>query len=98
MEPIERSSKPRNWTRKRVMRELAARGVRQADLVARSGRAQSTVSEVMGGLKKSLAVATVVADSLGLHPHDIWPRLYAPPPSVAPTTAPTEAPGIATAC
>lgn len=97
-EPIARSSKPRNWTRKRINRELEARGLRQADMVRRSGKAQSVISEVVGGKMKSLPVAAVVAEALGLQPHDIWPRLYAAPASEpatstdAPMTEPTAGP------
>ena len=92
MEPITRSSKPRNWTRKRINRELAARGLRQADLVQRIGKSQSLVSEVVSGKLKSLPVALVIAEALGVRsPHEIWPRLYAET-SAVPTTAPMDEP------
>lgn len=101
MEPIGRSTKPRNWTRAKIKRELKRVGLSQAKLVPLTGRAQATVSDVMGGKWKSLPVATVIAQALGREPHEIWPHVYAAPaapPSEAPTTAPTEVPGIATAC
>lgn len=79
MEPITRSNRPRNWTRKRINRELEARGLKQAVLVKQIGKSQSLVSEVVAGKLKSFPVALVIADALGRHPHDIWPRLYAPP-------------------
>ena len=91
MEPITRSTKPRNWTRHRINRELAARGLKQADLVSRIGKSQSLVSEVVSGKLKSLPVALVIAAALGLHPHQIWPRLYAPP-SGEPNSEPTSEP------
>jgi len=100
MEPITRSNKPRNWTRKRINRELAARGLRQSDLVRQIGKSQSLVSEVVSGKLKSLPVALVIADALGSMPHEIWPRVYAPPsgePSSEPTAEPDPAP-IAKAC
>lgn len=79
MEPITRSSRPRNWTRARINRELKTRGLRQSDLVRRIGKSQSLVSEVVSGKLKSLPVAQVIAAALGLAPHEIWPRLYAEP-------------------
>lgn len=99
-EPIARSSKPRNWTRKRINRELDARGLKQADMVRRSGKAQSVISEVVGGKMKSLPVAAVVAEALGLQPHDIWPRLYAAPVSepATSTDAPKTEPNLAPVC
>lgn len=100
MEPITRSRKPRNWTRKRINRELEVRGLRQADLVRRIGKSQSLVSEVVSGQLKSLPVASVVAEALGLQPHDIWPRIYAAPaPEPATSTdAPMTEPNLAPVC
>ena len=94
MEPIDRSIKPRNWTRAKLNREMKRLGLRQAKLVPLTGRAQSVVSDVMGGKVKSLPVATVVAAALGRLPHEIWPRLYAvpAPPSGEATTESMGAP------
>ena len=100
MEPIDRSTKPRNWTRAKLNREMKRLGLRQAKLVPLTGRAQSVVSDVMGGKVKSTPVATVVAAALGRLPHEIWPRLYAAPrsedlpPSEAPTTEATAPPDL----
>ena len=99
METINRL-KGRNWTLKKVNAELRARGLRQADLVRQLGKAQGLISGVAAGKVKSLPVATVVAAVLGKQPHEIWPRLYAPPsgePSSEPTAEPDPAP-IAKAC
>lgn len=79
MEPFARTNKPRNWTRKRINRELKAAGLKQADMVRSLGKSRALVSEVVSGKQKSLPVATALASALGRHPHDIWPRLYAPP-------------------
>lgn len=86
MEPIGRS-KPRNWTRAKVNRELKRLGLRQAKLVPLTGRAQSVVSDVIAGKLKSLPVATVVAAALGRKPWEIWPRVYAAPEPSAPPEA-----------
>jgi len=92
MEPITESKRPRNWTRRKINAELKARGKRQADLVRQTGKSQPMVSEVVAGRRKSQPIAEAVAAALGLHPHDIWPRLYAPPSGV-PTTEATVEPG-----
>lgn len=84
----------RNWSRKRLNRELKAVGLRQADIARTAGRAHSLVSEVIAGKTKSFAVASMIAAPLGRHPHDIWPRLYAPPvpPSGEPMKEATDGP------
>jgi lambda repressor-like predicted transcriptional regulator len=93
MEPITRTNRTRNWTRRRINEELKARGIKQADLVRQTGRSKAMVSEVVAGLRKSRPVAVVIAGVLGLHPHEIWPRLYAPTTvAVAPTEEPTPEP------
>lgn len=79
MQPITESKKPRNWTRKRINAELKARGKRQSDLVRSTGKSQPMVSEVVAGRRKSAPIAEAIAAALGRHPHEIWPRLYAPP-------------------
>lgn len=95
MDAISKSKKPRNWTRRRINAELRALGLRQAQLIPQTGRSQAMVSLVVSGKMKSLPVAAVIAAALGRQPHEIWPRLYAPPapPSGAPTTEPTAEPG-----
>lgn len=98
MEPITESKRPRNWTRRRINAELKARGLRQSDLVRQTGKSQPMVSEVVAGRRKSQPIADALAAALGMHPYDIWPRLYAPP-TEEPTTGPTGSPdAIATAC
>jgi lambda repressor-like predicted transcriptional regulator len=102
MQPITESKKPRNWTRRKINAELKAVGLRQSDLVRRTGKSQPMVSEVVAGRRKSQPIAVEIAAALGLQPHEIWPRLYAPP-SAEPMTEPTAAPDqgltpIATAC
>ena len=93
MNPITESRRPRNWTRRRINAELKARGLRQADLVQRTGKSQPMVSEVVAGRRKSQPIAAAIAAALGLQPHEIWPRLYAAPatPTGEPTTAPMAA-------
>jgi len=81
----------RNWSAKRITRELRAIGVTKSALADSIGRARTTVSEVACGRLKSLPVATALASALGRHPHDIWPRIYAPP-SGEPTTEATGEP------
>ena len=88
---IDRSIKPRNWTRAKINHELKKVELSQAKLVPLTGRAQSVMSDVVRGKCKSLPVATVVAHALGREPHEIWPRLYAPP-SEEPTTGTTGPP------
>ena len=73
----------RNWTRRRVMREMSKRGVSPRDIETATGRSRSTVSEVLGGKKKSTAVAEAIAGALGMQPSDIWPRIYAAPASTS---------------
>lgn len=79
MEPITESKRLRNWTRRKINAELKVRGLRQSDLVRQTGKSQPMVSEVVAGRRKSQPIAAALAAALGLHPHDIWPRLYAPP-------------------
>lgn len=69
------------------MRELSARGLSPKDIETATGRSRSTVSEVLGGRKKSTAVAGVIAEALGMQPWDIWPRIYAAPDSTIGQTA-----------
>lgn len=96
MNTITGSRRPRNWTRKRINAELRARGLRQSDLVRRTGKSQPMVSEVVAGRRKSQPIADAIAAALGRQPHEIWPRLYAAPaaptePIEAPRTEPTAA-------
>ena len=81
MESFTRTLRPRNWTRKRINRELKAIGCKQADLMRQLGKSRALVSEVVSGKQKSMAVATAIAAALGRLPHEIWPRLYAAPRS-----------------
>ena len=94
MNPITESRKPRNWTRRRINAELKARGLRQSDLVRRTGKSQPMVSEVVAGRRKSQPIADAIAAALDRQPWEIWPRLYAAPaapatPTGEPTTEPT---------
>ena len=92
MDGITRCKSPRNWTRQRINRELRARGLKQSDLVERLGRAQSLISEVIGGRMSSLVVATAIAAELGTSPDVIWPRRYDRLPSEEPMTEPMDGP------
>ena len=89
MEPVARRM-PYKWRPQKISKAMRAVGVTHESLAAQLGRSRSVVSQVVGGRIKSAAVASAVASVLGLHPHDIWPRLY-PPPSGEPTTAPMPA-------
>jgi lambda repressor-like predicted transcriptional regulator len=97
MEPISRSPRvpvKRNWSPKRINRELRARGFRQVDVVQATGRSQSTVSEVISAKVTSLPTAEAIAALLDRRPWEIWPRRYAEPAtSTGETkTAPTAEP------
>ena len=92
MNPITESRRPRNWTRRRINAALKAAGSCQRDIVADSGRSQPMVSEVVAGRRKSWPVAEAIGARIGRRPWEIWPRIYAAPPTVAPTTAPTAEP------
>lgn len=92
MESISRSQKPRNWTRKRINRELRLVGVCQADIVRELKRSQSLVSGVIDGTETSLPVATAVAAKLGRTAREIWPRIYGKPARAKSTGGPTTEP------
>jgi lambda repressor-like predicted transcriptional regulator len=101
MQPITESKKPRNWTRKRINAGLKARGFRQRDVVKETGRSQPMVSEVVAARRKSWPIAWAVARRHDRKPWEIWPRLYAAPPSEEPSSESTSEPdqgSIARAC
>lgn len=96
MEPITESRRLRNWPRRKINAELKARRKCQADVVRLTGKSQPMVSEVVAGRRKSLPIASAIAEILGRQPYEIWPRLYAAPaPAAAPTEAPTTEPTAA---
>lgn len=80
MEPVTRQkTRRRRWAARKITAALAAVGVTHEALALRLGCSRSNVSMAVSGATKSWKVASAIAALLGLHPHDIWPRLYAAP-------------------
>lgn len=97
MKPVTQHRR-RTWPARKITAGMHAHGVTHVSLAAQLGCSRSNVSQVVGGLTKSWAVARAIAAVIGLQPWDIWPRIYAAPalgPAMstdAPMTAPTAGP------
>ena len=87
------NARPRTWNPRRVSDAVHAAGLSYAALARQLGCSRPFVSRVASGQDKSFRVASALAAVFGRQPHEVWPRLYAAPPSGEPTTEPTAAPG-----